>query len=209
MTDELAQTAGPPNGPRIVLLGPAGSGKTTVAQLLARRLGCPLVDLDAVAEPYYAEAGWSMRRLSERIARDGRVAAERAWEPARAHAVQRAIEDHPGSVLALGAGHGSFHSPQAQAVVARALGQVESVVLLLPSRERALALRILRERCKASKGTDWISEGHDFLAEWHDDPFTRQLASTTVYTANQTPAQSAAAVLAACQLEAGARATHA
>jgi adenylate kinase family enzyme len=31
---------------RIVILGCAGSGKTTLARLLARRTGCPLIILD-------------------------------------------------------------------------------------------------------------------------------------------------------------------
>ncbi len=34
--------------PRVVLIGPPGAGKTTVGQLLAQRLGLPLIDTDAV-----------------------------------------------------------------------------------------------------------------------------------------------------------------
>lgn len=97
-----------PASPVLVLIGPAAAGKSTVGELAAGILGVPFVDLDDVGGPYYAEVGWSIARLVERIGRIGRVAAEREWEPARAHAVGRAVHDHPGAVLALGAGHTSF-----------------------------------------------------------------------------------------------------
>lgn len=192
----------PPRGaieaPKIVLLGPAGGGKTTVAAIIAEQLGRPMVDLDEVAEPFYEEVDWSIPRLRQCIARIGRVAAERAWEPARAHAVFRAVQSHPGAVLALGAGHGSYRNQECRAQVARALAPVEHVVLLVPSADRATALRVLRERCLADKGTDWVSQGHDFLAEWVDDRGTRALATHTSYTENLTPLGVAHAVLSAC-----------
>jgi hypothetical protein len=81
--------------PVLVLLGPAATGKSTLGQLVAGLLGVAFVDLDAVADDYYPEVGWSVDRLVERIAVVGRVAAEREWEPARAHAVERAVAEHP------------------------------------------------------------------------------------------------------------------
>lgn len=46
--------AHPPLGPRVVVGGVSGSGKTTVAATLARRLGAPHVELDA----HFHLAGW-------------------------------------------------------------------------------------------------------------------------------------------------------
>ncbi|MEU2619573.1 shikimate kinase [Streptomyces sp. NPDC007157] len=94
--------------PWMVLVGPSGTGKTTLGRELAARTRRPFVDLDATADGYCAEAGWIIARLRERIAVVGRVAAEAEWEPARAHAVARAVAGHPDAVIALGAGHTSY-----------------------------------------------------------------------------------------------------
>lgn len=188
--------------PALVLIGPAAAGKTTVGGLVATRLGRPFVDLDDVGEHYYAEVGWSIGRLVERSRHLGRVAAEREWEPARAHAVRRVLEDYPDSVLALGAGHTSYMDAACFARVSAALAGVPTVALLLPSPDRPAALAELRGRSLASKGTDWISAGHDFLAEWHDDAGTRLLATDVVFTMGSTPAETAeqlAAVVLALQ----------
>lgn len=175
---------------QIVLVGPAATGKTTLGALVAARLGLAFVDIDEIGDDYYAEVGWSIDRLVDRIAVVGRVAAEREWEPARAHAVVRTLEDHRGSVIALGAGHTSYTDATHLGTVRTALAPVRDVILVLPSLDRDRALDELRSRSVATKGTDWVSDGHDFLAEWFDDLGTRSLASTTHLTAGATPEES-------------------
>ncbi|MCK0117297.1 hypothetical protein MWU57_09650 [Isoptericola sp. S6320L] len=69
-------------------------------------------------------------------------------------------------------------------------------VLLVPSLDRRTALGELRHRSLADKGTDWISGGHDFLAEWYDDPGAREIATGVLVTAGQTPRKSAERVVA-------------
>ena len=182
--------------PSLVLIGPAAAGKTTVGSLAAPILGVPFVDIDDVGSAYYAEVGWSIDRLVRRTGQVGRLAAERDWEPARAHAVRRAVADHSGAVLALGAGHASYTDPRCLAAVRAALSRVPRVVLLLPSDDRATALTELRQRSRASKGTDWISSGHDFLAEWLDDEGLRSLATDTILTGGWEPQESAEQVAA-------------
>jgi hypothetical protein len=179
----------------MVLVGPAGAGKTTLGVQIAARTGRPFVDLDAVALPYYAEAGWSLARLGERIAAVGRLAAETEWEPARAHAVSRVLVEHPDCVIALGAGHTSYTDVRHQDAIRVALERCPDVVRILPSPDRDLSLAVLRQRCIASKGGPWIDDGHDFLAGWLDDPTTGAVATRTVFTFDETPDQTTTRLL--------------
>ncbi|MFH8282784.1 shikimate kinase [Streptomyces antibioticus] len=177
--------------PWMVLVGPAGVGKSTLGRELAARTCRLFVDLDAVADAYYAPVGWSMDRLRERIAAVGRLEAEAEWEPARAHAVVRVVADHPGAVVALGAGHTSYADRRHLAAVRAALGRCPEVVRILPSADREVSLGVLRRRCEVDKGRSWVVDGHDFLAHWLDDPGARLVATRTVHTDGESPAQTA------------------
>ncbi|WP_328891614.1 shikimate kinase [Streptomyces sp. NBC_00316] len=121
------------DAPWMVLVGPAGTGKTTLGREIAAKAQRPFIDLDAAAHGYYLQAGWSMPKLRERIAIVGRLAAEAEWEPARAHAVVRVVADHPGAVIALGAGHTSYTHHEHLAMVRKALRHCRDVVQVLPA----------------------------------------------------------------------------
>ena len=79
--------------PRVVLIGPPGSGKSTVGAALAARLGLPLHDTDAAIE---AAAG---RSISDIFIEDG----EPTFRELERAEVARAVEQEDG-VLALGGG---------------------------------------------------------------------------------------------------------
>ncbi len=183
------------DAPWLVLIGPAGAGKTTLGDAVARLTGRPFVDIDAVAGPYYEEVGWSVSRLRERIRQVGRVAAESEWEPARAHAVERVVADHPGAVIALGAGHTCYSDSGHAARVRAALDRCSTVLFVLPDPDVARSLENLRVRSARTKGTDWIVDGHDFLSEWLHDTFSRSLATRIVHTVGETPRQTAERVV--------------
>jgi shikimate kinase len=80
-------------GPVVILVGPPGSGKTTVGRVLAGTLGVPFRDTDADIE---ATAG---KAISAIFTEDG----ERVFRAHEEEAVVRALGEHPG-VLALGGG---------------------------------------------------------------------------------------------------------
>ncbi len=79
--------------PRVVLVGPPGSGKSTVGAALAELLGLPLHDTDAAIE---AAAG---RTISDIFVEDG----EPAFRTLERAEVARALAEDAG-VLALGGG---------------------------------------------------------------------------------------------------------
>ena len=81
------------SAPRVVLVGPMGAGKTTVAGLLAQRWGVAVRDTDHDVE---AGAG---REISEIFVDDG----EAAFRELERAAVATALAEHDG-VLALGGG---------------------------------------------------------------------------------------------------------
>lgn len=79
--------------PRVVLVGPMGAGKSTVAELLAERWGAPVRDTDADIET--AEG----REIAEIFVDDG----EAYFRALEREAVAAALASHEG-VLALGGG---------------------------------------------------------------------------------------------------------
>ena len=79
---------------RIVIVGFMGSGKTTVAEALARQLGCQAIDLDS----FIAER--EGRSPAEIIAQDG----EPAFREIEADALREVFENKKGEVIALGGG---------------------------------------------------------------------------------------------------------
>ncbi|MFC9395996.1 MULTISPECIES: shikimate kinase [Streptomyces] len=80
-------------GPLVVLVGPMGSGKSTVGALLAERLGAPYRDTDA---DIVAAEG---REISDIFVEDG----EEHFRALERAAVATAVAEHEG-VLALGGG---------------------------------------------------------------------------------------------------------
>ncbi|CAM5577146.1 shikimate kinase [Streptomyces spiroverticillatus] len=85
--------SGTSNGPKVVLVGPMGVGKTTVGALLAERLGVPHRDTDA---DIVAAQG---REIADIFVDEG----ESYFRGLEREAVRTAVAEHAG-VLALGGG---------------------------------------------------------------------------------------------------------
>ncbi len=91
--------------PAVVLIGPPGSGKSTVGRAIARLTGLDLRDTDADIERA------SGRTIPDIFANDG----EDAFRTLERAAVSAALAEHPG-VLALGGG--AVLAPETRAVLA-------------------------------------------------------------------------------------------
>jgi shikimate kinase len=89
----------------IALIGPAGTGKSTVGEILAGLLDRDFVDVGAIGHRCYDKVGQPVRDPIERIEVDTFRRAHRWWQPARLAALA-ALTDFPRAVIALGAGDG-------------------------------------------------------------------------------------------------------
>jgi len=162
--------------PVAVLVGPMGSGKTTVGELVAARLGVPFLDTDSVIE---ARAG---KPISEIFIDDG----EEHFRALEREAVAEALASHPG-VLALGGG-------AVLAAETRALLRGYPVVFL--SVELADVMR--REGLTIGRPLLAINP-RATMRQLLDErrPLYEEVASVTVKTDDVPPEAVAAAVLAA------------
>lgn len=80
--------------PRIVIVGFMGCGKTTVAEALAQRLGCAMIDLDSFITDREG------RSPAELIVQDS----EPSFREIETRALKAVLEKHPARVIALGGG---------------------------------------------------------------------------------------------------------
>jgi shikimate kinase len=165
-------------GPRVVLVGPMGAGKTTVAGLLGESWSLPVRDTDADIE---AAQG---RTISDIFVDDG----EQAFRALEAAAVAEALAAHEG-VLALGGG--AVLDPATRdllagrPVVFLRVGLADAVKRVGLGVGRPLLLGNVRARIKA------------LLDE--RTPIYESVASLVVDTDDRTPEEVAAEIRAAFQ----------
>lgn len=180
-----------PTGPWLVLIGPAGAGKSTLSARVAKMTGRNFVDIDLAGRPFYEEQGWPVARIYEESARLGWVTTERAWEKARAHAVEQVVSQSGGAVVALGAGHTNYVDDALFERVLYSIQSAQHIVWVEPHVDPTISLAHLRARNLAARNLDYLHDGHDMLQEWVLDQRAKDLASHRHYTHGFTPAQSA------------------
>ena len=170
--------------PDIILIGPIGAGKSTLAALLAGRLGVPRCCMDEERWPYMQEVGYDASVADGIRKRDRHWRNVFAyWKRFEAHMVERLLEEHRGCVIDFGACQSVYEDGADLARVRAALADHANVVLVLPSPYPAESLRVL-------KGRAWegVAGGFDFQAHFVNHPSNSRLATLTVYTEGKTPA---------------------
>ncbi|MFF9149131.1 shikimate kinase [Streptomyces sp. NPDC055051] len=167
-------------GPLVVLVGPMGSGKSTVGALLAARLGAPYRDTDS---DIVAAEG---REISDIFVEDG----EERFRALEKAAVARAVADHRG-VLALGGG--AILDPDTRALLA---GQpVAYLSMDVEEAVRRVGLGAARPLLAVNPRRQWreLMDARRTLYE--------EVASVVVATDARTPEEVAEAVLDALELK--------
>ncbi|EYD76121.1 putative Shikimate kinase [Rubellimicrobium mesophilum DSM 19309] len=168
---------------QIVLIGPIAAGKSSVAGLLAERMGRRQIPLDAVRWYYYFRIGFDFAEQKRREREDGPLARYAYWKPFETYAVEGALADFPDSIIDFGAGHSVQDDEALFARVQAALAPVPHVILLLPSPDLEESLGILSERVPPDGREEVAELNRGFLTS----PSNARLATTTIHTGRRSP----------------------
>jgi hypothetical protein len=181
--------------PELILIGPTGAGKSTLGLLLADRLKLPSISMDGIAEPYYNECNFGIAVFQKLRAEQGFLATHRQWEPVRVHAIERVLSECGRVVLDLGAGHTHYEDPMMFDRVKQAISSCPNIILLLPCTDLDRSVCLLKERCIAERGVDWVQDGYDFIEHWVKDSCNHDLATMTIFTEGKTPMETCEEIL--------------
>ncbi len=171
----------------IILIGPSGTGKSTIGKLLAERLAVPQISLDEWRWAYYLEVGYDAQLARQIREAHGFPALIQYWAQFNFHAVERVLAEHHDCVIDFGAGHSIYDDEQDFKRVQKVLAPYANVLLLLPSPDLDESVRILTERQQhsapiADRGIiGGIVEHH---VRHHSNP---DLAKIVIYTKGKTP----------------------
>ncbi|MQA01519.1 MAG: AAA family ATPase [Streptosporangiales bacterium] len=167
------------HGPRVVLVGPPGAGKTSVGELLAERLGVEFRDTDGDVEERTGTA------VSEIFVSDG----EAVFRQLEREAVETALATHTG-VLALGGG--AVLDEHTRALLR------EHTVVFLDVTLAAAAQRVGLDAPRPLLVVNPRTALRHLMAERR--PLYEEVATATVATADRTPSEVAAEVSSAIGL---------
>lgn len=187
----------------IILIGPMSAGKSTIAELLAQKLGVDRVELDGLRWDYYEEIGYDKAEAA-RIAEseEGMVGLLRYWKPFEAHAVERVLAEHSNCVIDFGAGHSVYEDEALFGRVQAALAPFDNVVLLLPSPDLDESTAILNARFVQLLEEEGVPVNENVLRvneHFVKHPSNRRLATIVVYTKDRTPQETCDEIVAKIQ----------
>lgn len=136
----------------MVLIGPIGSGKSSVGRKLAEILGWGFVELDDLRDAWYPEFGIDRNAERDAWKRGGLVGLTAFWKPFEVQSVERVMREHPtDTVIALGGGQSVYEDEAQFARVKAALGAASRVILLLPTENPEKAMDVLRSRLRGDE----------------------------------------------------------
>jgi thymidylate kinase len=182
-------------GPRdmkseILLIGPIGSGKTTLAELLHMRTMLPHRSMDLLRWKYFEEIGYDGVTARARYTQEGFWGLYRYWKPFEAHAVRRMLEDFRECIHDFGGSQTVYEDDNLFEQVRRLFAPYPHVILLLPSPDPEESIRILHARnTHASEEQKAVNE--HFIR--HHSNY--DLAKYIAYNGDKTPEQTCDEVL--------------
>lgn len=174
----------------ILLIGPIGSGKTTIAELLYMRTMLPHRSMDLLRWKYFEEIGYDRGIARERFAQDGFWGMYRYWKPFEAYAVRRILEDFRECIYDFGGSQTVYEDEALFEQVRGLFAPYPHVILLLPSPDIEESIQILHAR-NAYASDDQRAVNEHFIR--HHSNY--DLAKYIAYTKDKTPEQTCDEVL--------------
>ncbi|MCJ7734054.1 MAG: AAA family ATPase [Anaerolineales bacterium] len=182
----------------LILIGPMCAGKSTLAKLLAKRLGVPRIELDEIRQRFYHEIGYDEKHASEIVGDQGMMGLINYWKPFEAHAVERALDEFETCVLDFGAGHSVYENNELFSRVEKALKPHKHVILILPSPDLDRSVEIVNQRFSellvrevGKVDTELLALNELFVRH----PSNRVLAKKIIYTEGKEPEESCQDIL--------------
>lgn len=160
----------------IILIGPIGVGKSTVGQVLSKKLNIPQCSLDFVRFKYYDEIGYSS--LKERLLWKfkGFIGVYKYWKPFEAYSVERVLNDYPDHIIDFGGGQSVYEDDNLFMKVQKLLKPYKNIFLLLPTEDKEKSFNILQSRQNCDINRHFIEHKSNY-----------ELAKHIIYTEGKTP----------------------
>ena len=182
----------------VILIGPMSAGKSTLAAMLAKKLGVPRVELDEVRQRFYTEIGYDEKYASEIVGQQGMKDLLDYWKPFEAHAVERALEEFRNCVMDFGAGHSVYEDEILFQRVQKALQPYQYVILILPSPDMDRSVEIVNQRFSEMLVNEVGKVDPELLAlneHFVRHPSNNLLAKKTFYTEGRSAKKTSQAIL--------------
>lgn len=158
----------------IILIGPMGVGKSTVARELCRRISLPRVSLD------------NREQLSRYYSQRDKFSHSKEFEFYLTASVLTDLKKP--AVIDFGAGHSIYENPIMFFEMKKLITRFSKIVFLIPSEDRKKSMEILNERINKRDGniSKATADNKRFIERSN---LNSQLASITMYTQNKTPSE--------------------
>lgn len=160
----------------IILIGPVGAGKTTIAKLLSEKLNIPHASLDEERWDIYSELGYDFKYADKLMKEKGFLGLYEYWKPFEADSVGIILAKYKDHIIDFGAGQSVYKDKELYKKVERALKFIENVILILPSSDNKESLEILYKRNE-------FEHNHIFI----ENDSNNRLAKYVVYTKGKKP----------------------
>lgn len=174
------------------------AGKSTLAGMLAKKLGVPRIELDEIRHRFYGEIGYSERYASEIIGQEGMQGLIEYWKPFEAHAVERVLETYRNCVIDFGAVHSVYEDDALFQRVQQALLPFKFVIQILPSPDLDRSVEIVNQRFSEMLINEVGKIDPDLLAlneYFVRHPSNQLLAKKTFYTEDRPAKKTCQAIL--------------
>jgi adenylate kinase family enzyme len=166
----------------ILLIGPIGSGKTTIAELLYTKTMLPHRSMDLLRWKYFEEIGYDRRIAHEKYLQGGFWSLYHYWKPFEAYTVRRMLEDFEECIFDFGGSQTIYEDDDLFAQVHTLLEPFPHVILLVPSPNADESIQILHAR--NTYASDEQKAVNEHFVRHHSN---YNLAKHIAYTKDRTP----------------------